>query len=120
MMQTDVKIFKALSDSTRLRIVTLLLEHGQLCVCDIMESLEIPQSTASRHLSVLRNAGLVEGERRGVWMYYTCSGEDQIHTSLLSVLHQYRKSSQETMEDSERYLNYLKTKAADACAEQAD
>jgi ArsR family transcriptional regulator len=114
-MQTEVKIFKALSDRTRLRIVTLLLEHGELCVCDIIAALEIPQSTASRHLSVLRNAGLVEGERRGVWMYYWCSGVDQLQTSLLLILHQYRKAAEETRQDSRRYRTYLQTKAANAC-----
>jgi ArsR family transcriptional regulator len=63
-------MFKALSDETRLRILCLLLE-GELCVCDIMAVLQLPQSTVSRHLAYLKNAGWVDDRRCGVWMYYS-------------------------------------------------
>jgi ArsR family transcriptional regulator len=62
-------LFKALGDVTRLRILGLLLT-GEVCVCDIHESLKIPQSKASRHLAYLRRAGLVEARREGLWMHY--------------------------------------------------
>jgi ArsR family transcriptional regulator, arsenate/arsenite/antimonite-responsive transcriptional repressor len=65
----NMQMFKALGDETRLRILGLL-SHGELCVCDIMAVLELPQSTASRHLSYLRNSKWVSGIRRGKWMYY--------------------------------------------------
>ena len=68
-MKAPAKLFKALSDETRLRILALL-SHGELCVCDLMEVLNLPQSTVSRHLAHLRNAGLVDDRRQGVWMYY--------------------------------------------------
>lgn len=68
-MKTTARIFKALSDETRLRILALLA-GGELCVCDLMTTLELPQSTVSRHLAFLRNAGLVEDRRQGVWMFY--------------------------------------------------
>src|SRR5690349_8654305 len=61
--------FKALADSTRLRILGLLLT-GEVCVCHIHESLRIPQPKASRHLAYLRRAGLVEARREGLWMHY--------------------------------------------------
>jgi ArsR family transcriptional regulator len=61
-MLKTASIFKALSDETRLRTVTLLT-HSELCVCDIMEILRLPQSTVSRHLATLRQAGLVEDRR---------------------------------------------------------
>ncbi len=63
------RLFKALGDETRLRIVALL-SHGELCVCHIEAALELPQPTASRHLGVLRAAGVVDARRRGTWMYY--------------------------------------------------
>jgi ArsR family transcriptional regulator len=63
------RIFKALADRTRLRILGLLL-GGQVCVCDLHDSLGIPQSKASRHLAYLRRAGLVQAEKRGLWVYY--------------------------------------------------
>ena len=62
-------LFKALADATRLRILGLLLA-GEVCVCDIHESLKIPQSRASRHLAYLRRAGLVETRREGLWVHY--------------------------------------------------
>jgi ArsR family transcriptional regulator len=62
-------LFKALADETRLRILGLLLT-GEVCVCDIHESLKIPQSKASRHLGYLRRSGLVETRRSGLWIHY--------------------------------------------------
>jgi ArsR family transcriptional regulator len=62
-------LFKALADTTRLRILGLLLT-GEVCVCDIHESLKIPQPKASRHLAYLRRAGLVATRRDGLWIHY--------------------------------------------------
>jgi ArsR family transcriptional regulator len=63
------RLFKAVGDTTRLRILGLLLA-GEVCVCDIHESLKIPQSKASRHLAYLRRSGLVETRRDGLWIHY--------------------------------------------------
>lgn len=68
-MRKSAELFKALADETRLRILGLLV-RGELCVCDIMTVLDIGQSKASRHLAYLRNTGLVDDRRNGVWMYY--------------------------------------------------
>jgi ArsR family transcriptional regulator len=62
-------LFGALADRTRLRILGLLA-GGEVCVCDIHETLKIPQPKASRHLAYLRRAGLVEGRRQGLWVHY--------------------------------------------------
>jgi ArsR family transcriptional regulator, arsenate/arsenite/antimonite-responsive transcriptional repressor len=62
-------LFRALADTTRLRILGLLLT-GEVCVCDIHESLKIGQSKASRHLAYLRKTGLVETRRDGLWIHY--------------------------------------------------
>jgi ArsR family transcriptional regulator len=62
-------VFKALADSTRLRILGLLLT-GEVCVCDIHESLKVPQPKASRHLAYLRRSGLVETRKEGLWVHY--------------------------------------------------
>ena len=62
-------LFKALADGTRLRILGLLLT-GEVCVCDIHESLKIPQPKASRHLAYLRRSGLVDTRREGLWIHY--------------------------------------------------
>ena len=66
------RLFRALSDRTRLRIMALLAQ-GETCVCEIHESLGIPQPTASRHLAYLRRSGLVQDRRQGLWVYYRLS-----------------------------------------------
>lgn len=63
------RVFRALSDVTRLRILNLLLS-GELCVCDLVDVLDVPQPTASRHLAYLRKVGLVTSRRESVWSYY--------------------------------------------------
>lgn len=68
-------LFRALGDATRLRILGLLLA-GEVCVCDIYESLRIRQPKASRHLAYLRRAGLVETRREGLWVHYRLAGSD--------------------------------------------
>ena len=85
-MKTTAQIFKALGDETRLRIMALLLGGQELCVCDLMAALDLPQSSVSRHLSYLRNAGLVDDRRQGIWMYYTINKESTEHASILSGL----------------------------------
>ena len=62
-------VYSALSDPTRLRILALLGD-GEVCVCHIHASLDVPQPTASRHLAYLRRSGLVAARRAGIWMHY--------------------------------------------------
>ena len=63
-------LFKALADPTRVAIVNRLSAAECVCVCDLTEAFELSQPTISHHLRVLRDAGLVESERRGTWAYY--------------------------------------------------
>jgi len=76
-------LFKSLSEPVRLRILYLLLERGELCVCDIVNSLELSQSVVSRHLAYLRNSGLVNTRREGVWIYYQLIENCSFITQLL-------------------------------------
>ena len=69
-MEKLIDVLKALSDETRLRILNLLYEK-ELCVCDIMETLQISQTKASRHLIYLKNAGLVKDRKHAQWAYYS-------------------------------------------------
>ena len=68
-LEALTEIYAALADPTRLRILSLLRD-GEICVCHIHGSLDVPQPTASRHLAYLRQAGLVEARREGTWMHY--------------------------------------------------
>ena len=64
-------LLHALADPTRLQMVSLLAEHpGEVCVCDITRSFDLDQSTISHHLRLLREAGVIECVRHGVWAYY--------------------------------------------------
>ncbi len=69
------RLFKALGDETRLRIVALL-SHGELCVCHLEEALGLSQPNVSRHLGILRSAGVVEDRREGNWVYYRLLEQD--------------------------------------------
>lgn len=78
------RLFKALADGTRLRILALLAT-GETCVCDIHEALRIPQPKASRHLAYLRRAGLVEARKDGLWVQYRLAAPaDEIIETLLA------------------------------------
>jgi len=77
-MKLPAHIFKALADETRLRIIALLLTEKELCVCDIIAAVKLPQSTVSRHLAYLRKSGLVNDRRCGLWMYYSIVDSDAL------------------------------------------
>lgn len=62
--------FKALGDSTRLRLLLLLLNEERLCVCELVHALDTHQPRVSRHLAQLRDMGIVVDERRGQWVFY--------------------------------------------------
>lgn len=79
-------MFRACSDRTRLRILSML-RGGELCVCDIVRVLAVPQPKASRHLAYLRRAGLVTARKEGPWSYYTLTpARTALHEKILDCL----------------------------------
>ena len=66
------QVFKALADPVRLRLVSLIgaRQGGEICVCDLTAAFDLTQPTISHHLKVLREAGIIDSERRGTWVYY--------------------------------------------------
>jgi ArsR family transcriptional regulator len=107
-MQDVLNIFKALSDETRLKIVKLL-EHGELCVCDIVAALETIQPKVSFHLGVLKDAGLIKDRRQGKWIHYKLDDTDLFRRFLLlSTLE--RVSPEYINEDKKRLKQFLKEK----------
>ncbi len=66
------QVFKALADPVRLRLVSLIGAHqgGEVCVCELASAFDLTQPTISHHLRVLREAGIIDSERRGTWVYY--------------------------------------------------
>ena len=80
------KAFKALGDPVRLRLLSLIAARGSrdVCVCDLTSAFDLTQPTISHHLKVLREAGLITGQRRGTWVYYRA--EPQLLTFLSRML----------------------------------
>ena len=70
-------LLKALAEPVRLRLMSLIASHpgGEACVCDLNDAFDLSQPTISHHLKVLREAGLLERDKRGVWVYYRARTE---------------------------------------------
>jgi DNA-binding transcriptional ArsR family regulator len=81
-----IELFKALSDETRLKLIVLLYRK-EFCVCQIGAALGISQTKASRHLAILRRAGLLKARREGLWIYYTLEEPgDRVQANLFKSL----------------------------------
>jgi len=107
-MQDVLNVFKALSEEIRLRILKLL-EHGELCVCDIVAALDMIQPKVSFHLAVLKEAGLIKDRKQGKWTHYSIDDSDIFRRFLLlSALE--RTSSEAVMEDHKRLADFLEVK----------
>ena len=114
-MEKLAECLKALSDPTRLRILSLL-ENGELCVCDIMEGLGLPQSRVSRHMSFLKNSGWVNGTRKGKWVYYRLAEpDDKIQVRVLDILLEELKHRPQPTEDNARLCRFLASKNSEEC-----
>ncbi len=98
-------LFKALGDSTRLRILGLLLT-GEVCVCDIHESLKIPQPKASRHLAYLRKVGLVDTRRAGLWIHYRLGSlSDPVLAAMTDAVRHALLHLEDVQKDADRLRN---------------
>lgn len=107
-MEDLLDIFKTLSDETRLRILKLL-EHGELCVCDIVAALDLIQPKVSFHLGVMKEAKLIKDRRQGKWIHYRIDDTDLFRRFLiLTVL---EKISEEAVGlDKKRLREFLENK----------
>ena len=82
-MKEFIKVMKALSDPNRIKIIKML-QHKLMCVCEIQEALKISQSSVSKHLKILEEAGLVDFEKNGLWVnYYLTDGQKSPYASSL-------------------------------------
>lgn len=107
-MQDLLNVFKALSEETRLRILKLL-EHGELCVCDIVAAFDMIQPKVSFHLAVLKDAGFIKDRKQGKWVHYSIDDADIFRRFLLlSTLE--RIDAEAVREDEERLKEFLRRK----------
>ncbi|GAK12460.1 ArsR/SmtB family transcription factor [Geomicrobium sp. JSM 1781026] len=74
-LATYEKQFKALADTKRLQLLNLLSVQGEMCVCDLQEELEMPQSKLSYHLKIMTDANFLHKETRGTWSYYRINSD---------------------------------------------
>lgn len=100
--------FKALSDPIRLRIIYLLIGKDSLCVCELVETLALSQSTVSRHLAYLKNSGIVDSWREGVWMHYALK-KDNVQILDFTKLKQLLEETPEVISDNQRFENENKS-----------
>ncbi len=116
-MNMDLELFKACADSTRLRLLVLLSER-ELCVCELVEILDMPQGKISRHLAVLRRAGLVVDRREGTWIYYSLVPDGAgLASRIVDYLSSEGRAGVTTAADLER-LRHL-ADCGEICARQA-
>jgi ArsR family transcriptional regulator len=107
-MQDLMNILKALSEETRLRILKLL-EHGELCVCDIVAALNMVQPKVSFHLNVLKEAGFLKDRKQGRWTHYRIDDSDFFRRFLLvTVLERIPKEA--LAEDRKRLEEFMQDK----------
>ena len=102
-MQDLIKVMKALSDETRLRILRVLLEQ-ECCVCEVMQALDISQSRASRNLGILQDAGFLRARRDGLWIVYSVDWEsaNRYAASLAKLLKDSPVANEVLIQDKER------------------
>jgi ArsR family transcriptional regulator, arsenate/arsenite/antimonite-responsive transcriptional repressor len=108
-MQELLDVFKALSDETRLRILKLL-EHGELCVCDIFSALDMVQPKVSFHLSALKEAGLITDRKEGRWVRYSIAADCDLFRRYLIATTLEKISPESVVEDRARLEAFLKNK----------
>jgi ArsR family transcriptional regulator len=100
---SPLELFKALSDLTRLQSLLLIQQEQELCVCELMVALDLSQPKISRHLALLRDAELLETEKRGQWVFYRLSA--QLDDWILSVIAQ--ACSQQDLTALDQRLNVM-------------
>ena len=103
MLDSIAEMFKALGEPTRLRLAVMLAGSGERCVCHLAAALDDPGYKASRHLGILRSAGLVQARREGTWMHYSLndSGNPQVE-QIAGLLRSLAASDPRFADDLER------------------
>lgn len=116
-MKQMTRLLGALADPTRLRLIRVLLRE-ELCVCELVDALRIPQYKVSRHLGRLRGVGIVQARRNGRWMYYSIGrrvGLESVQQDLLKVIGVHLDGTAEASRDDARLRRRLALRRAGCC-----
>ena len=117
-METLTATLKALSDQNRLRILVALMQHEELCACQLTELLEIAGATVSRHLGVLHTAGLVKNRKDGRWMYYSLGDNIAYSQPVLAWIKEKAADCERIQQDSAKLAEILRCDPEDICRKQ--
>lgn len=115
-----IEITKALSDANRVRIL-MVLRHGELCVCQIIEMLDLAPSTISKHLSILRHARLVDARKEGRWMHYRRASDstDRAVQHALKWIDESLRDDERIARDSAMIKAIVRIDPEELCSRQA-
>jgi DNA-binding transcriptional ArsR family regulator len=115
---TDLKgvvgCLKAAGEPSRVRILTVL-EEGELCACHLVELLGIAQPTVSRHLSILRTAGLVDERKNGRWVHYRLAAGGPFHRRMLRAIRDWGEQDPAVAADRERARTFREVPVTEFC-----
>lgn len=115
-MESALAMSKALADGNRMRVAAALMEHDELCVCQLVEMLQIATATVSRHMSILQNAGLVKCRKDGRWVHYRLS--ESFPVLLRQWLMDFLSNSKEIKRDRKLLASILSRSREDLCRRQ--
>jgi DNA-binding transcriptional ArsR family regulator len=113
-------VAKALADESRVRIL-MALEPGELCVCQIVELLQLAPSTISKHMAILKQARLLESRKEGRWMFYRLAGEEGSAEAkeMAAVVFRLTAADARRREDAKRLRQILKMDRDELCKRQS-
>lgn len=111
-------LFKALSDRNRLRIVSALLTHNELCACQLTELIQVTGATASRHMDVLISCGLVDSRKDGRWVYYRIRRDQTEFRVLLGWIESQLSHDPDTLRDVQTVNEITSCNPEDICRKQ--
>ena len=106
-MDKTLSVIKSISDKNRLRILSVLLVHTELCACQITEFLGVTGATTSRHLGLMVNAEVLKNRKQGRWIYFRINTEEPSLTALLGWVKNRIETSQQVKEDLEALKKIL-------------
>mgnify|MGYP001018338937 CR=1 FL=1 len=117
-MRDIMAILKALADENRVRIMAAL-NVGELCVCQVVELLQLAPSTTSKHMAILKQARLVDSRKEGRWMYYRLTEEDGVGAKeITSLVSKLVAASKQVREDAKRLKQIIKMDRDELCRKQ--
>ena len=117
-MEKSLSVFKALSDSHRLRAF-MALQGGELCICQIIALLELAPSTVSKHMSILKQAGLVKSRKEGRWIYYCRAESSKVPVkAIVALLSKMLADDTVVKNDSDVLSAIITSDRSDLCLQQ--